>query len=66
MGILERCNRRFKYDFVFGTEWKTLEEAVKGVQEFRDWYNKGRVHSALEYVMPWERLVESGRALLAA
>jgi putative transposase len=66
MGILERCNRTFKYDFVFRLDWKTLEDAVKGVQEFRDWYNKGRVHSAVGYVLPWEKLVESGKYLLAA
>ena len=66
MGILERCNRTFKYDFAFRTEWKTLAEAVTGVQEFREWYNTKRVHSALEYALPWNVLVASGKALKAA
>ena len=66
MGILERCNRTFKYDFAFRTDWQTLAEAVTGVQEFRDWYNTKRVHSALEYALPWEVLVASGKALKAA
>jgi transposase InsO family protein len=66
MGVLERCNRTFKYDFAFRTEWKTLAETVIGVQEFKDWYNTKRVHSALEYALPWDVLIASGTALLAA
>jgi transposase InsO family protein len=37
-----------------------------GVESFRDWYNHVRLHSALEYVCPWAKLLETAKSRNAA
>jgi len=61
MGILERLNRTLKWDFVFWHEVDTFEDLKKLDQPFKDWYNKQRIHSAINYQTPWQKLLEDVR-----
>ena len=58
MGILERLNRTLKWDFVFWHEVDTFEDLQKLDSEFKDWYNKQRIHSAINYQTPWQKLLD--------
>jgi len=66
MGILERCNRTFKYEFAFRHDFKTIGELREGSERFRNWYNLERRHSAIGYALPGHELVGSAQARLAA
>lgn len=66
MGILERTNRTFKYEFVFREEFGTMQELQVGVVKFRHWYNQIRLHSALGYACPWAKLLEAAKPRNAA
>jgi putative transposase len=61
MGILERLNRTLKWDFVFWHEFDTIEDLKKLDQPFKDWYNKQRIHSAIDYQTPWQKLLDDVR-----
>jgi putative transposase len=63
MGILERLNRTFKYEFVFRHEVTTSAELKELVPRFQVWYNQERLHSSLGYQTPWQRLLADGGAL---
>lgn len=56
MGILERLNRTFKYQFVFRHELSDFSTLQALCQQFKIWYNEQRKHSALGYATPWEAL----------
>ena len=53
MGILERLNRTFKYDYLFRLEINSFQDLVDSLQGFRSWYNNIRLHSSLKYQTPW-------------
>ena len=57
MGIVERLNRTFKYEFVFRHEVTTSAELKALVPQFRKWYNQERLHSSLGYQVPWQRFL---------
>jgi putative transposase len=63
LGILERLNRTFKYEFVFRHEVTTSIELQALVPRFQDWYNQERLHSSLGYQVPWQRFLADGAAL---
>jgi putative transposase len=56
MGILERLNRTFKYQFIFRHELTDFAHLQSLCQQFKSWYNEQRMHSALGYATPWEAL----------
>jgi putative transposase len=56
MGILERLNRTFKYQFIFRHELSDFAHLQSLCQQFKSWYNEQRKHSALRYATPWEAL----------
>lgn len=56
MGILERLNRTLKWDFVFWHDPQTLEELQNLDDDFELWYNHQRIHSAIGYLTPWQKL----------
>jgi putative transposase len=56
MGILERLNRTFKYQFIFRHELTDFVHLQSLCQQFKSWYNEQRKHSALRYATPWEAL----------
>jgi putative transposase len=57
MGILERLHRTFKYEFVFRHEVTTSGQLRELVPQFQHWYNRERLHSSLDYQVPWQRLL---------
>jgi putative transposase len=63
MGILERLNRTFKYEFVFRHEVTTSTELQALAPRFQDWYNQERLHSSLGYQVPWRRFLADVAAL---
>ncbi|WP_019012517.1 integrase core domain-containing protein [Deinococcus aquatilis] len=66
MGILERVNRNLKYEWIFRQEVRSITELRAQCAEFQQWYNTGRLHSALGYAYPWDTLVASVKPLFAA
>lgn len=56
MGILERLNRTFKYQFAFRHELTDFASLQQLCQQFKSWYNTERKHSALGYATPWATL----------
>jgi putative transposase len=61
MAILERLNKTFKYDFFFRQECDTFEQLPSLGKSFKRWYNHDRIHSAIEYVTPWQKLKQDAR-----
>lgn len=61
MAILERLNRTLKYDFVFWHEPQTLNELKDLDRQFDDWYNHQRIHSSINYLTPWQKLLQDAR-----
>lgn len=66
MGILERVNRTLKYEWIFREDVRRVAELRVQCAEFRQWYNARRLHSALGYAYPWDKLVASAKSLFAA
>lgn len=62
MGILERLNRTFKYEWLFRHECGTLVELQALADRFERWYNHQRRHS-LAYQTPWSCLSEGAQGL---
>ena len=65
MGILERANRTLKWDFVFWQESTTIAELTALDADFEHWYNHERMHSAIGYCTPWQKLQEDATLALA-
>ena len=61
MGILERLNRTFKYNWLFRHDYHTLTDLRALADAFRNWYNFERRHSALDYQTPWSHLPQPGK-----
>lgn len=52
---IESFNGTYKQELVFGTSWKNLDEARAATYEYIEvFYNRQRLHSALEYRTPAE------------
>lgn len=64
MGILERLNRTFKYQFMFRHELTDFIPVEALCSDFKHWYNHQRKHSAISYSTPWATLVDQSRANL--
>ena len=64
MGILERLNRTFKYQFIFRHELTDFTAVEVLCSEFKHWYNHQRKHSAIGYSTPWATLVTQTKANL--
>jgi putative transposase len=61
MAFLERLNKTFKYDFYFRQECDDFEQLQPLSKSFKRWYNHVRIHSALGYQTPWQKLTEAVR-----
>ncbi|WP_051655621.1 integrase core domain-containing protein [Deinococcus marmoris] len=66
MGILERVNRNLKYEWIFRQEVRSITELRVQCAQFQHWNNTERLHSALGYTYPWDKLVASAKSLFAA
>lgn len=47
MGIIERLHRTLKWDFVFWEEPESIAELNMLDDNFKRWYNRERIHSAI-------------------
>jgi transposase InsO family protein len=56
MAILERLKKTFKYDFFFRQECEAFEQLDPLSKTFKRWYNHERIHSAIDYLTPWQKL----------
>jgi putative transposase len=61
MAILERLNKTFKYDFYFRQECDTFDQLEPLSKQFHHWYNHKRIHSAIDYATPWQKLLQDAR-----
>jgi putative transposase len=61
MAILERLNKTFKYDFFFRQECDSFDQLEPLTQQFDAWYNRERIHSAIDYLTPWQKLQMDAR-----
>lgn len=52
--IVERLWRTIKYEEVYIKRYETGEEAFEGLAEYIAFYNRGRIHQALDYKTPAE------------
>lgn len=52
--FIERLWRSVKYEEVHLNEYNTVKDAVSGIDDYLDFYNKERVHQSLEYKTPAE------------
>ena len=56
MGILERLNRTFKYDYCFQEEHASMSQLRDITVRSEAWYNHERLQSAIGYQTPWSIL----------
>jgi putative transposase len=61
MAFLEHLNKTFKYDFYFRHECDDFEQLQPLSKRFRRWYNHDRIHSAIHYLTPWQKLQQDAR-----
>jgi putative transposase len=61
MAFLERLNKTFKYDFYFRQECDDFEQLTPLSKRFKRWYNHDRIHSAIDYLTPWQKLQQGAR-----
>lgn len=66
MGVLERLNRTYKYSYAFRRDWNSLAEVQTALPDFHRWYNRQRLHSALNYDTPWATLTKAANPRIAA
>lgn len=64
MGILERLNRTWKYQWLFRHEYQTLLDVQDLADRFKTWYNYERRHSSLAYAAPWSVLAKAAKVHL--
>jgi len=55
-GKLERWNRTLKQTTIRPKEPQSLEEAIRVVESFVEHYNNVRLHSAIGYITPVDKL----------
>ena len=64
-GKIERWHRTLKQDAVRPKTPLSLEDACKVVGDFVDHYNHERLHSAIGYIAPADKLVGKADAIFA-
>jgi len=52
--FVERLWKSVKYEEVYLNDYETVKEAFSGLSRYFEFYNKERVHQALEYQIPYE------------
>ena len=50
--FVERLWRTVKYEEVYLKDYRSVEEAVENLRLYFDFYNRERLHQALEYRTP--------------
>ena len=59
--FIERLWRTVKYENIYLKEYATVDDLMKGLGEYLDFYDHGRLHQSLDYKTPWE-VYQSGVA----
>ena len=65
-GKIERIHKTLKRDAIRVKNAATLEEVRRVVAAFVDQYNNHRLHSAIDYITPADRLAGRHEAIAAA
>jgi putative transposase len=52
--VIERFWRTIKYENIYPTSYNTIKEARDGINQYINFYNTKRIHSAIEYKTPDE------------
>jgi len=65
-GKLERWHKTVKGDCIRPGEFQTLEQAIAAVTRYVEYYNQVRLHSAIEYVTPADKLAGRAQEILTA
>ncbi len=52
--VIERFWRSIKYEDIYPKSYASIKEARRGINDYIDFYNQERLHSALEYMTPDE------------
>jgi putative transposase len=65
-GKLERWHKTVKGDCIRPGEFQTLEQVVAAVTRYVEYYNQVRLHSAIEYVTPADKLTGRAKEILTA
>ena len=52
--FVERLWRTVKYENIYLKEYATVDELMKGLREYFEFYDRGRLHQSLDYKTPWE------------
>lgn len=52
--LIERLWRSVKYEEVYIKDYQTVAEAIKGLKQYFEKYNKERLHQSLNYMTPYE------------
>ena len=59
--FIERLWRTMKYENIYLKEYATVDELIKGLTWYINFYNRRRLHQSLGYKTPWE-VYQSGAA----
>ena len=59
--FVERLWRTVKYENIYLKEYATVDELMKGLTWYIEFYDHGRIHQSLDYKTPWE-VYQSGVA----
>jgi putative transposase len=59
--FIERLWRTMKYENIYLKEYATVDELIKGLTWYINFYNRRRLHQSLDYKTPWE-VYQSGAA----
>jgi putative transposase len=65
-GKLERWHKTVKGDCIRPGEFQTLEQVIAAVTRYVEYYNQVRLHSAIEYVTPADKLAGLAPQILTA
>jgi putative transposase len=65
-GKLERWHKTVKGDCIRPGEFQTLEQVIAAVTRYVEYYNQVRLHSAIEYVTPADKLAGRAPEILTA
>lgn len=65
-GKMERWYKTVKGDCIRPGEFETLEQAIAAVTRYVEYYNHVRLHSAIEYITPADKLAGRATEILVA
>jgi putative transposase len=58
IGCIERWRQSLKYEEILANDYADPIEAKLSIQKYREFYNKERIHQAIDYKTPYEVVLE--------